>query len=197
MEMMPKVLILEDDIVIANQMWEIFELSDFEVVGISQTCEEAIDLFMKSKPDLLVCCIYLNNGQVAINFVEEAREVKNVPVIYVSSHDDEETLNRAMDNAPSSYITKPFTEKQLFVAAKCAVHRCRCYQGVDRNLEPTGREMEIIRQLAHGLSTKEIANKLSISYETVKSHRKNIYKKFSVSSGTEAVALAYQFQWLS
>lgn len=197
MEVLPKVLILEDDAALANQMRETLELSDFEVVGISQTCREAFDLFMVSKPDLLVCCIYLDNGEVAINFVEQAHEIKNVPVIYVSAHDDEETLNRAMDNAPSSYITKPFTEKQLLVAAKCAVHRCRCFQGVENSAEPTSREMEIIRQLAHGLSTKEIANKLSISYETVKSHRKNIYKKFSVSSGTEAVALAYQFQWLS
>ena len=192
-----KVLILEDDIVGALHIQEVLETNDFEVVGIASSCQQAGKLFSKHLPDLIICCIYLNNGEIAINFVEDARGIKKVPVIYVSAHDDEETLNRAMDSSPESYITKPFTSKQLLVTAKCAAHKCRCMAEIHSMRGPTCRELEIIKQLAMGKSTKEIADRLCITYETVKSHRKNIYKKFSVSSGPETVALAYQNQWLS
>lgn len=192
-----KVLILEDDIVNAWYMQDVLESSEFKVTSIANTAGEALEMFAENQPDLLVCCIYLKNGEVAVNFVEQAKEIKKVPVIYVSSHDDEETLNRALDSSPESYITKPFTDKQLLVAARLAVGKYEDRKEKTTRQKPTKRELQIIRQLAKGLSTKEIADKLFISYETVKSHRKNIYKKFGVSSGLETIAMAFERHWLS
>jgi len=192
-----KVLILEDDIVNAWYMQDVLESSEFEITGIANNCKDALELFIKNNPDLLICCIYLKKGIVAVNFVEQAKEIKKVPVIYVSSHDDEETLNKALDSSPESYITKPFTGKQLLVAARLAVNKYGILNEKIIISKPTKRELEIIKHLAKGESTKEIADKLFISFETVKTHRKNIYKKFGVSSGLETVAIAYKRQWLS
>ena len=192
-----KVLILEDDIVNAWFMQDVLQSAEFKITSIANTTSEALESFAENQPDLLVCCIYLNNGEIAVNFVEQAKEIREVPVIYVSSHDDEETLNRALDSSPESYITKPFTDKQLLVAARLAVSKYDSRNGKTVKMKPTKRELEIIRQLAKGLSTKEIADKLYISYETVKSHRKNIYKKFGVSSGLETIVMAFEHHWLS
>lgn len=191
-----KVLILEDDIVNAMHMQVVLESAEFEIIGIAGNYIEALRLFVNRLPDLLVCCIYLNNGEVAINFIEQARDIKKVPVIYVSAHDDEETLNRVMDSSPASYITKPFTDRQLLVAAKCALHKQMRLSSCNTTTEPTGRELEIIQHLVKGESSRKIADTLCISYETVKTHRKNIYKKFRVSSGYETVALAFRNHWV-
>jgi len=196
METYAKVLILEDELENASQLKGILESSEFEIVGIANTCKEAYNLFINYLPDLLVCRIYLSNGEVAINFVEEAREIKKAPIIYVSSHDDEETLNKAMDSSPESYITLPYTAMQLLVAAKCALHKNKVLSACNIHPEPTSRELEIIQHLVKGESSRKIADTLCISYETVKTHRKNIYKKFGVSSGYETVALAFQNQWV-
>ena len=189
-------MILEDDIVNAMHMQVVLESAEFEIIGIAGNYIEALRLFVNRLPDLLVCCIYLNNGEVAINFIEQARDIKKVPVIYVSAHDDEETLNRVMDSSPASYITKPFTDRQLLVAAKCALHKQMRLSSCNTTPEPTGRELEIIQHLVKGESSRKIADTLCISYETVKTHRKNIYKKFRVSSGYETVALAFHNQWV-
>lgn len=192
-----EVLILDDDVFGALHMQDVLENNDFEVVGIANSCQQAKELFSEHLPNLIICRIYLNSGEVAINFVQESRSIKKVPVIYVSAHDDDETLNLAMDSSPESYLTKPFTSSQLLVTAKRVAHKCKYMQVLHSLPGPTCRELEIIKHLAKGESSKEIANILCITYETVKSHRKNIYKKFSVSSGPETIALAYQNQWLS
>lgn len=191
-----KVLILEDDFENASFMKGVLESAEFKVTGIANNTKEASCLFAENPPDLLICCIYLKNGEVAVNFVEQAKEIKKVPVIYVSAHDDEETLNRAMDSSPASFITKPFTDKQLLVAAKCALHKQMRLSSCNTIPEPTGRELEIIQHLVKGESSRTIADTLCVSYETVKSHRKNIYKKFSVSSVSETVAIAFHNHWV-
>ena len=155
-----KVLILEDDIVNALFMQGVLESAEFEITGIANNAKDASGLFAENPPDLLICCIYLKNGEVAVNFVEQAREIIKVPVIYVSSHDDEETLNRVLDSSPESYIIKPFTGKQLLVASRFAVYKSGILKGKIARSRPTNREMEIIRHLVKGESTKEIADKL-------------------------------------
>lgn len=192
-----EVLILDDDIFGALQMQDVLEKNDFEVVGIASSCQQAKELFTEHLPNLIICRIYLNNGEVAISFVQESRSIKKVPIIYVSTHDDDETLNMAMDSSPESFLTKPFTSNQLLVSAKRVAQKYKCMRELHSLPGPTCRELEIIKHLAKGESSKKIADLLCIAYETVKSHRKNIYKKFSVSSGPETVALAYQNQWLT
>ena len=61
---------------------------------------------------------------------------------------------------------------------------------------PTRREMDIISLMAAGNSSREIAEKLCISFDTVQTHRKNIYHKYQVGSSGELIALAHRNNWL-
>lgn len=56
----------------------------------------------------------------------------------------------------------------------------------------SGREIEVLQNMANGLSSKRIADKLCISFDTVESHRKSIYKKIDVNTATEAIAFGFR-----
>ncbi len=192
----PKILILEDRTDNALKIQSVLEDAGFEVVGIAQNNGEAYELFHKNPIDLLVCRIELDGGELAIQFVKQAMKRKTVACIFITSLDYDGLVQKNIQNLPEFVITMPFTEKQLETAAKCALHRFDCLPHQENQPVPTARELDIILQLAKGRSAKEIADKLCVSYETVKSHKKNIFRKFNISSGYETVALAFKNQWL-
>ncbi len=196
METEAKILILEDRDESAFKISTVFEDAGFEVVGIARTTEEAQQLFLKNAIDLLVCRIELESGEITVKFVKKALKKRKVACIFITSLDYEDLINRNLDSFPEFVITLPFTDKQLETAAKCALHKFDCLPHIEKQPVPTARELDIILQLAKGKSSKEIADNLCVSYETVKSHKKNIFRKFNISSGYETIALAYKNQWL-
>lgn len=196
MEIDPKILILEDHSDNASKIKTIFQDAGFDVVGIARSNEEAFDIFAQNPIDLLVCRIELENGEVTIKFVKKAMKKRKVACIFITSLDYDGLVDKNIDKFPEFVITMPYTDKQLETAAKCALHKFDCLPHEKKQPVPTARELDIILQLANGKSAKEIADKLCVSYETVKSHKKNIFRKFNISSGYETVALAYKNQWL-
>ena len=196
METEAKILILEDREESALKIKTVFEDAGFDVIGIARTTEEAHQLFITNPVDLLACRIELESGEVTVKFVKKALKKRNVGCLFITSLDYEELIKRNLDNFPEFVITIPYSDKQLETAAKCALHKFDCLPHVEKQPVPTARELDIILQLAKGRSSKEIADKLCVSYETVKSHKKNIFRKFNISSGYETIALAYKNQWL-
>lgn len=197
MEIDAKILILEDRIDNASKMKSVLESGGFDVVGIARCGEEAMEMFKKEPVDLLICRIELQSGEITVKFVKKALKKRPVPCVFVTSLDYDGLLKRNIDNFPEFVITMPFTNLQLETAAKCALHKYDCLPHLSEDPVPTSRELDIILQLAKGKSSKEIADKLCVSYETVKSHKKNIFRKFNISSGYETIALAYKNNWLS
>lgn len=196
METEAKILILEDREDNAQKISTVFEDAGFDVIGIAKTIEEAHELFFRNPVDLFVCRIELESGEITIKFVKKALKKRKVACIFITSLDYEGLVNKNIDNFPEFVITLPFTGKQLETAAKCALHKFDCLPHLGKQPVPTARELDIILHLAQGRSSKEIADKLCVSYETVKSHKKNIFRKFNISSGYETIALAYKNQWL-
>lgn len=196
MEPDAKILILEDHVDNALKMQTIFEDAGFEVVGIAKTNDEAYKFFAKNPVDLLACRVELESGEVTVKFVKKAMKKRKVACIFITSLDYEGLINKNIESFPEFVITMPFHDRQLETAAKCALHKFDCLPHLKKHPIPTARELDIILQLAKGRSSKEIADSLCVSYETVKSHKKNIFRKFNISSGYETIALAYKNQWL-
>jgi CheY-like chemotaxis protein len=117
----PKVLIVEDDRVIVKiAEWRLNKLG-YEVAGKAETEADAMELVIKNRPDVILMDINLKGE---IDGIETAKRIKkdfNIPVIFVTSHTDGDTLIRAKAIRPDGFIRKPFEDDDLRVAIELAL----------------------------------------------------------------------------
>ncbi|HRX84868.1 MAG TPA: response regulator [Phycisphaerae bacterium] len=119
-----RILVVEDEGLIAEEIHERLKRLNFQVVGIEDTGPRAIDAVIACKPDLVLMDIRLKGSMDGIETAEAIiREQLDVPVIFLTAHSDEATLQRAKRAAPFGYILKPFHERELMVAIEMAMHR--------------------------------------------------------------------------
>jgi len=191
--MMPdvkSVFIVEDEIIVAKDMERLLKNAGYAVAGIASTYLKAKDRLQACRPDLILCDINLNGDKDGLDLMTEIQAVTPVPFIFITAYTDLPTLQRAKELHPENYLTKPFSESQLLTSIQLALAK-QLEQG-----PPTTRELAIVREIAHGKSTKEIAEALGISPNTVETHRKNLLRKYQVSSSPELVSLAASQNWL-
>lgn len=118
-----KILLVEDDDVIAKVAdWRLKNLG-YLVCGRATTGAEAMELVVNEKPDLVLMDINIKGN---IDGIETARMIKqgfNIPVVYVTSHSDGPTLERAKATRPDGFIVKPFEDNDLRVAIELALRK--------------------------------------------------------------------------
>lgn len=120
---MVKILIVEDESIVALALQEMIEQLGYNVVGNVLNGEEAIEKTMNLKPDLILMDIRLKG---TIDGVETARKIRNkadIPIIYLTAYGDEETVHRAKKTDPSAYIIKPFNELSLRSNIEIVLHQ--------------------------------------------------------------------------
>jgi DNA-binding NarL/FixJ family response regulator len=196
--MSKSILVVEDEIIVAKDISETLVSCGFRISGIANNAMSAMQLFKSRIPDLILCDINLGKGKTGIDFVREAMKIQRVPVVFVTAYSDDNTVNEAFDTIPDAYLTKPFTNEQLCITVNRVLRKAKGYLKTDPDIpKPTKREMEIIRMIAKGHSSKQISRDLSISFETVQSHRKNLFQKYNINSSAELISLAHKHGWLS
>lgn len=193
-----RILIVEDEIIVGKDIESILTNAGYHITGIASTYTSALKFFKTNIPDLLLCDINLGPGKSGIEFVKESRKLKHVPVIYLTAHTDEEIVNDALGTSPDAYLTKPFTNEQLLVTVSRLLNFNQTEKLTSNGYPiPTRREIDIMHFIAKGESSKSIAKKLCISFETVRTHRKNLFNKYKVGSISELINLAHTKNWLS
>jgi signal transduction histidine kinase len=118
-----KILVVEDEAIVAEDIASRLENKGYEVVDILATGEEAIAIAKNTQPHLILMDIIL---QGEIDGVEAAREIYSeikIPVVYLTANADDKTINRAQITQPFGYILKPFKEKELFATIEIALSR--------------------------------------------------------------------------
>jgi DNA-binding NarL/FixJ family response regulator len=165
--------------------------------------------------DLAVVDIGLESGPGGIAVAHELRTRFDIPTVFVTGHSDEVTLDQAKLAKPVGYVVKPFVSDQLRATIELALHQVQAErlaraQAPGRPTRPaattpsplpspaeagrppslTKREKEILRRLAGGATTMEIAGGLRISLSTTRNHIKSVLGKLRVHSRLEAVAVA-------
>lgn len=117
------ILLVEDDDIIARVAdWRLKNLG-YLVCGRATTGAEAMELVVKRKPDLVLMDINLKGD---IDGIETAKMIKqgfNIPVVFVTSHSDGITLERAKATKPDGFIIKPFDDNDLRVAIELALKK--------------------------------------------------------------------------
>jgi len=117
------ILIVEDDDIIARvEDWRLKNLG-YSVCGRATSGAQAMELVVNKKPDIVLMDINIKGD---IDGIETARMIKkgfNIPVIYVTSHSDGSTLERAKETKPDGFIIKPFDDNDLRVAIELALKK--------------------------------------------------------------------------
>ncbi len=201
-----RLLVADDHEVVRAGLKSLLAGTNIDIVGEAATGEQAVRLAQKLKPDVVLLDIRMPQGD-GLNALGRIKlDQPDMPVIMLSTFDNPTYVARAVALGASGYVLKGMDRKRLIeavqVAAKGEVYwtreELRRVTGalatprlsIDVEAPLTQRESEVLRQLAFGLTNKEIAQALSISYETVKEHVQHILHKVGVSDRTQAAVWA-------
>ncbi|RJP48463.1 MAG: DNA-binding response regulator [Anaerolineaceae bacterium] len=183
------------------------DMGEFEVVGDAGSGEEALRTAPKARPDIILLDVNMPgmSGVETLRALREAGHKMNALMLTVSQAEDdlvgaimagasgyllknaEPDMLRGtlLDVAEGKSVLSPEITAQVFNVMR------RAQTGRSRDLV-SGRELEVLRCLARGLTTSQIASQLYISENTVKTHIRHLLEKLEVNNRAEAVAKALQ-----
>lgn len=117
-----KVLIIEDVLLLAKVTEKMLLDFGYNVVGICDDANSALMKYRDEKPDLLLVDIDINGEMSGIDVVKKIKEDIDIPVIYLTSITDDNTLNKAKRTLPSAILSKPFDKWQLKSTIEISLH---------------------------------------------------------------------------
>ncbi len=115
-----KVLIVEDETLIAQEISACLEENDFEVTGIASTSDEALRLIKDNKPDVILMDIMIKGKVNGIELSKKILENQHFPIIFLTSSAENSTFKKAAEVKPNAFLLKPFNELELPIAIELA-----------------------------------------------------------------------------
>lgn len=205
-QMTIRLLIVDDHRVVRTGLKSLLTGTDIEVVAETDNGEDAVRLASEAKPDLVILDIRMEKGDGLTTLGRLKLERPELPVLVFSTYDNPTYVARSVALGASGYLLKSVSSETLIDAIRRVTageniwtrDELRRVTGAlatprltsDIEVPLTQRESEVLRQLALGLTNKEIALALNISYETVKEHVQHILRKVGVSDRTQAAVWA-------
>ncbi len=201
-----KILIADDHDVVRAGLKAMFDKSPLKVVGEASDGITGYKLAKKIRPDVVLLDVRMPGGDGLTCLGRLRLDFPDIPVLMFSSFDNPTYLARALALGASGYILKNATREKLIQAIQTVASGesiwvkddLRRVTGAlaaptvisDNDVPLTKREGEVLKQIALGLTNKEIAQGLGISYETVKEHVQHILQKLNVTDRTQAAVWA-------
>jgi two-component system NarL family response regulator len=194
-----RVILADDHPVVRDGLAAIINLqSDMQVVAEGADGEEAIELYEKHRPDVMVLDLRMprRDGVAVVQHVLEKHP--EARLLIMTTYDGDEDIFRCLSQGAKGYLLKDAPRQEILSAIR-AVSEDRPYasssiaaKALQRMSKPslTQRELGVLQLLAEGRSNKDIARRLSITEGTAKTHVKAILTKLDAISRTEAVAVA-------
>jgi DNA-binding NarL/FixJ family response regulator len=195
-----RVLVAEDQALVRDGLAALVGYqNDMEVVGCACDGAEAVWLYRELHPDVTLMDLRMprQGGVEAINAIRASEP--QAQVLVLTTYDGDEDVYRALQAGARGYLLKDATTEELMEAIRAVARGERHIPAaVARRLADRAmagpplseREVEVLRQVAAGLTNKEIASKLFIAEGTVKTHLNSIHDKLGVRDRTEAVMVA-------
>lgn len=200
-----RVIIFDDKQTIRESLSLLIDgAGDMSCVATHANALHVVEAIKAAKPDVVLMDIDMP-GRSGIDAVAEIRKTfVDLQVIMVTVFDDDDKIFPALRNGANGYLLKNTRPDKIVSAirdvmeggasftpsiAKRVLQHFQSYRPQPANdYELTEREKSVLQCLVKGKSSRQIAEELFISYQTVRSHLKNIYRKMHVSSMTEAVS---------
>jgi DNA-binding NarL/FixJ family response regulator len=206
---MIKVIICDDQAIVRDGLELLLKLEkDIEVIGMAQDGAEAVELVEKQPPDLVL----MDLKMPGMTGVEATRRIRGlhpeIKILVLTTYDDDVWVFDAIRAGASGYLLKDTPREKVLESIRGTVEG-KAYldpsvagklldQTASQQVQPstrltdklTGREEDVLRWMARGLSNTEIANQLHLSEGTVRNHVSAIFAKLDVSDRTQAVIIA-------
>ncbi len=194
---MIRILIVEDEPLIAADIEEICNEYGYSVAKICHTYDEALEALNKEDVDYVLLDIQLADKDLGLEFGRILSTEFFIPFSYITSFSDSKTINKAKQTNPMGYLIKPFRPQDIHVQIQMGIN---INQRITSSSMPpkvlvnkmipveiSDREYEVLTELCRGKSNHEIGEILFISMNTVKTHIKNLFIKFDVKSRSELI----------
>ncbi len=201
-----KILLFDDNKLLREFLAEIInDTNNYQLVGASENCLQLENDIFNANPDVVIMDISMPK----MNGIEAVRKIRiqfpELPILMQTMFDDDDNIFNAISAGANGYILKHADSKHLLqaiqdvyeggspmtpsIARRVLNHlQQKAHEKEDFKLTP--KEKEVLQYLVEGFPHKQIADKMDITYDTVRSHVKKIYEKLHVSSMTEAVVKA-------
>jgi DNA-binding NarL/FixJ family response regulator len=201
-----RVLIADDHEVARSGLKSMLTGTDIKVVAEVATGAAAVKYALENEVDVALLDIRMPDGDGLTALGRIKLDKPRLPILILSTFDNPTYVARAVALGASGYLLKGCTRDALIAAVQVAARGGSAWTrdelrrvtgalatprlAADVEVPLTQRESEVLKQLALGLTNKEIANSLQISYETVKEHVQHILRKIGVSDRTQAAVWA-------
>jgi two-component system, NarL family, response regulator YdfI len=211
-----RILIVDDHLIIREGLRLILETeAGFDLVGEASDGAEAIRLAEDLHPDIILMDLRMP-GMDGLTAIERLHvEQPDIAIVILTTFNEDDLMRRGLRAGARGYLLKDTDRQTLFNTIRAAVRGetllrpeilTRLLAQAESkplsppptayNLELTGRERQILADVALGRRSKEIAAELGITERTVKAHLASIYSKLGVDSRAAAIAVAAQRGWL-
>ena len=169
-----KILIVEDEFIIAIDLKKTLEKLGYEVLAHVSKGDDAIAHAYNDNPDLILMDIMLDGQMSGIQAAEAIKQKYNIPIVYLTALTDEKTLQKAKITEPVGYLLKPFDERGLHSAIEIALYK----HEMETQLRIKTKELEAEKirtdELLHHILPDEIIKELKTNGVVNPRHYKNI-----------------------
>jgi DNA-binding NarL/FixJ family response regulator len=209
---MNRILLVDDHEIVRRGLADIISTAaDLTVAGECGANEDVTACVDRARPDLVLLDVRMpNTNGVAVceTLLAHWPELK---VVMLSTFTDDDAIQRSLLAGARGYLLKDIDARKLLEQLRAALRgkvvldpkvagafvgqmrRLAAEAGMDR---PTDRERDVLRQVAHGLTTREIAIELVVGESTVKTHIQNLMRKLNASNRAELIASAMRHHLL-
>lgn len=158
--------------------------------------DQALDALAMKNYDIILLDINIKGSMNGIEIAHIINDKYSKPFIFVTSFADSTTISEVKTTLPAGYVVKPFDEKEIYTSIEIALFKTSnsipeqiTRESLNKKLNSniTEKELQVILDIAHGMTNSQIATKHFVSENTIKTHIKNIYIKLSVHSKAELV----------
>ena len=209
---MIRIAIVDDHEMVREGLRAILQIEpDFQIVAESATADGIVELIARARPDVVL----LDARMPGVSGPDACRQLvashPEIAVLMVSTYSDDELVEECLRAGAKGYVIKDIGRLTLKDSIR-AVHRGEgavspvvAAKVIDRlrgapttETEPmlSDRQLEILRLIAEGFSNREIASRVYLSENTVKSHVQEIFRKLQVRNRVEAALRATQEGWI-
>lgn len=139
-----RILVVEDQLIVARDLKGRLQELGYQPIADTPRGEEAIELAGQLRPDLILMDIRLAGPMDGVEAAKRIREQLEIPVVFLTAHAEDSTLDRAKQAEPYGYIVKPFEDQELRTVIEMAVHKHRA----EARVRSSERRMKAIVQTA-------------------------------------------------
>jgi two-component system, response regulator PdtaR len=111
--MTQKILIVEDENIIALDIKTRLRRMGYKILSVVHSGEKAVDMVKQQEPDLILMDVVLRGKLNGIEAAEKISSIKTIPIIFITAYSDAETITKILKITPYGYLIKPFDEREL------------------------------------------------------------------------------------